>query len=306
MRGIGKDQWIRYHFDGADTRENDSSNFSIELLNDSTRFVLFERACRNVAQEIFELHKHQKIYVSMSGGCDSETVANSFYNEGITFIPIINEFYYAGLESSYADTWWAKRWCKERNIKPYINRINISEFKGLILPIATKIKARKIFSIQNILLADHAKANDGILVNGQAFVEYYPEPTLDYLKDIVKDPAFDNNHSGWLLHEDDFYIDMHDPGYHPYNFLSWTPEIALSYIKSRDMKLNSEDNKFKIMKCDPRPKLAAPDVVWTFIGQIQKYLKTKYGTSEVCFLGGHDEIIDKLENKQPIYKKRYE
>jgi len=296
MPALGKNGWLGYNFDGESYRKYDISDLSITLNNSACSFVIFDRACRNVAQELFELYKHQRIYVAMSGGCDSETVADSFYREKIPFTPIINEFYYAGLETSYADTWWANRWCKERNIVPYINKINLRDFKDIVLPIAEKIKARKLFSIQNILLADIAKANDGVLINGQAFIEYYPEPTLDYLKDILHDPAFKNNKSGWLLHEDDFYIDMHDPGYHPYNFLSWTPEIALSYIKCRDMQSNSEDNKFKIMKCDPRPKLAAPEIVWTFLGDAQKELKNKYGTSEVFFLGEHEQIINKLEN----------
>lgn len=295
MPALGKDGWLSYNFDGDACRKNNTSDLSIIFNNTPSSFVIFDRACKNVAKEIYELYKHQRIYVAMSGGCDSEIVANSFYQERIPFTPIINEFYYAGLETSYADTWWAKRWCAERGLVPYINKINLRDFKNIILPIAEQIKARKLFSIQNILLADIAKANDGVLVNGQAFIEYYPESTLDYLKDILHDPAFEKNKTGWLLHEDDFYIDMYDPGYHPYNFLSWTPEIALSYIKCRDMLLSSEENKFKIMKCSPRPKLAAPDIVWTFLGDPQKELKNKYGTSEVFFLGTHEEIISKLE-----------
>lgn len=304
MRGIGKNKWVEYHFDGSDTRENSRADLSISLNNGHTKFVLFERVCKNVAQEIFELHKHQKIYIAMSGGCDSETVANSFYKEKIPFTPIINEFYYGGLETSYADTWWAKRWCKEHNIEPYINKINLRDLKDKLLPIAKKLKIRKLFSIQNILLADIAKSNDGILINGQAFIEYYPEHTLDYLRDVVKDPAFNTSSEGWLLHEDDFYIDMYDPGYHPYNFLSWNPEIVLSYISSRTSTLTSEENKFKIMKCNPRPKLAAPDIVWTFLSDAQAELKKEYGTSEVFFLGTHEELIDKLESSEPIYRKK--
>ncbi len=304
MNGLGKNNWLQYHFSGNSSRVNDSDNLSISLNNSPTKFCLFERACKNVAREIFELHKHQKIYVAMSGGCDSETVANTFYNEKITFIPIINEFYYAGIEVSYADTWWAKRWCQEKRIEPYINRLNVRDLVTELLPIAEKIKARKLFSIQNLLLAEHAKAHDGILVNGQAFIEYYPDLTLDYLKDVIRDPAFESNKSGWLIHEDDFYIDMNDPGYHPYNFLSWNPEIVLSYIKSRNMKLNSEENKFRIMNCLPRPKIGSPDIVWTFLGEVQKTLKQKYGTSEVFFLGSHDELISKLESSNPIYRKK--
>jgi hypothetical protein len=298
MKGIGKDNWLKYHFEGSPTREDNVSNFSMSFDTRPTLFIEFKKVCSLVAEEIYELNKNKKIFIAMSGGCDSEIVANSFYNLGIPFTPIIHEFYYLGLESTYADTWWAKKWCKERNITPIIRQITYPELFSEIKPIAEKIKARKIFSIQNVVLANYVKEQGGILINGQAFLEYYPEPTLEYLKDIIHDPRFYKEgslQSGWLLHEDDLYVELNDPGYHPYNFLSWNREIVLSYIKSRDMSLNSEENKFIIMGCSPRPKLAAPEVAWVFLREYQDKLKRKYGSSEVFFFGTHTEIIKKLE-----------
>jgi len=228
----------------------------------------------------------------------SETVANSFYKLKIPFTPIIHELWYMGLQTSYADTWWATRWCAERKIKPVYKNNSVMELFAENKPYIDKIKGRKLYPVQNVTLAEYAKEHDGIVINGQAFMEYYPEKTLDYLKDLFEDTSFFNADgtvkTGWMLHEDDFYIDMYDPGYHTYNFLSWTPEIALAYIAERDMTKNSEDNKFKIMGCNPRPKLAAPDFVWTFLAEYQRKLKRKYGTSEVAWLGTHEEMLEML------------
>jgi hypothetical protein len=299
MPGIGKDQWLRYHFNGANTRENNKDNFavSISATTSPTQILDFKTACLRVAEEIESTLNGKKLYVAMSGGCDSETVAKTFHTLKIAFTPIIHETYYLGLEAYYADTWWAKRWCKSVGIEPVIRKTTFPEMFADNKPIADKIKGRKLYPMQNVVLAEYAKHHDGVLVNGQAFIEYYPDLTLDYLKDIVHDPAFFENgelRSGWLLHEDDFYIDMNDPGYHPYNFLSWNREIALSYISSRDMNLNSEENKFKIMKCLPRPKLGVPEVAWVFLKEYQDRLKREYGSSEVCFLGTHQEMLEKL------------
>lgn len=299
MNGLGKDKWLRYHFNGNDTRLNDKDNLSVSFSTPSspTRILDFRTACQQAAEEIYSSLNGRKLFVSMSGGCDSETVANTFFQLKIPFTPIIHETYYLGLEAYYADTWWAKRWCKSAGLTPIIKKSTFPEMFAENKPIADKLKARKLYPIQNVVLAEYAKSQDAMLVNGQGFIEYYPDLTLDYLKDIVHDPSFYTNgklRSGWLIHEDDFYIDMNDPGYHPYNFLSWNREIAKSYIVSRDFSLNSEENKFKIMNCSPRPKLGVPEVAWVFLKEYQDRLKRQYGTSEVFFLGTHEEMLESL------------
>lgn len=299
MQGIGKDKWISYHFDGNPTRTNNLDNLQVLLKpsNTPTQILDFKTACLRVAEEIESSLNGKKLFVAMSGGCDSETVAKTFYHLKIPFTPIIHETYYLGLEAYYADTWWAKRWCKNAGLEPVIKKSTFPEMFAENKPIADKIKGRKLYPMQNVVLADYAKSQDGVLVNGQAFFEYYPDSTLDYLKDLIHDPSFVENgkiRSGWLIHEDDFYINLNDPGYHPYNFLSWNREIALSYVSSRDMSLSSEENKFKIMNCMPRPKLGAPEIAWVFLKEYQDRLKKQYGTSEVCFLGTHQELLEKL------------
>jgi hypothetical protein len=299
VTGIGKDQWLLYHFNGNPTRLHDKDNFEVTLAKKASSRISFESACKQVAEELYEINKHRKIFIPMSGGCDSETVANSFYKLKIPFTPIIHDIWSFGMQITYPDTWWAQRWCNERNINPIVKNTSILELFSNIKPLIDQVKGRKLYPAHNILLSEYARLHDGVVINGQAFPEYYPDYTLDYLLTAIKDKGFydqkGNIKSGWLLHEDDFYIDMYNPGQHTYNFLSWTPDIVRSYVTERDMNLNSEENKFKIMKCSPRPKIGAPDAVWPIIREYQYDLKLKYGTSELSFLGTHEDIINFLE-----------
>lgn len=299
LNGIGQNKWIKYHFGGKVTRENPKSNFQVKFTKKATARPTFSQACIHVAEELYELNKGKNIFVPMSGGCDSETVANTLHKLKIKFTPIIHEIWGLGFPLTYTDSWWAYRWCKENNIEPIVRKTTTLELFADIKPIIDKIKGRKLYPAQNVILAQYAKEHDGIVINGQAFPEYFPDHTLDYLIDVIQDKGFylpdGSLRSGWLLHEDDFYIDMCDPGYHPYNFLSWNPEIVLAYVKERDMSINSEENKFKIMNCLPRPKIGAPDAVWYLLREYQNLIKRKYGNSEMSFIGTHEEMIGILE-----------
>lgn len=299
LNGIGKDKWIKYHFNGNSTRVNPKDNFAVKFTKKSTASLPFDKACELVAEELYEINKGKKIFVPMSGGCDSETVARTLKKMKIEFTPIIHEIWGTGFPLTYTDSWWAFRWCKENSIEPIVKNITTLELFAEVKPYIDKIKGRKLYPAQNISLSEYARRHDGIVINGQAFPEYFPDHTLDYLIDIVRDKGFylpdGSLRSGWLLHEDDFYVDMYNPGYHTYNFLSWTPEIVLSYVKARDMTLSSEENKFKIMHCLPRPKIGAPDAVWYLLREYQNKIKRKYGTSELSFIGTHEEMIGILE-----------
>ena len=96
MQGLGKNSWLRYHFNGNDSRVNDKDNFSVEFnsTNTPTPILDFKDACLRVAEEIESTLNGRKLFVAMSGGCDSETVAKTFHYLKIPFTPIIHETYY--------------------------------------------------------------------------------------------------------------------------------------------------------------------------------------------------------------------
>jgi len=300
LPGIGKDKWIRYHFEGTPLRVNPKSNITAILTRSTNRLISFKQACKEVAEDIYETTKSkgQSLFVSMSGGCDSELVARSFHENGIPFTPIIADNYIEGrIHINHEDSWWAKRWCKLNGINPVVLvNSSISEILIRNAGYCEKIKARQPAPIGICYIADYVKNLGGVLVGGMGFPEFFPDYTLDYMYDGVYDQASapQRPDPGWLIHESDFHLDMNDPGYHPYNFLSWTPEIVLSYVNERNMKTTSEENKFVIMECLPRPKIGQLPVMHQALHEYAKTLRKKYGTVEASWFGTHEEFKNLL------------
>ena len=287
MLGIGKDSWLQYSFAGSPLRIDPKSNLEV-VITKKAASIPFHDARKIVAQDIADTAKHRKIFVGLSGGLDSEIVAQSFYEQGIEIYPIITNIKWYNIHVNYSDTWYAHRWCKERNIKPIVFNYSITELLTESLKLAKQLRTKKLYPLLNVINSQFAKSQGGVFVNGQALIEYYPEHTLDYIKDMQ------SLNEGWLLHECDFYVDMEDPGYHPYNFLSWTPEIVLSIILARDFNLNSEDNKANLTGLLPRPKLGMPDLVLHYYHESMAKQRQLYGTSEVYQFGSHDKMIKLL------------
>lgn len=296
LPGIGRNEWIKYHFAGLPLRTEETlkSNLNIILTEKATEVVPFSTAVRNVASEIWESRPDNRpLYVAMSGGCDSECVAQTFFDLGIPFTPVIVDSWYYNVHMNYPDTWWAYRWCNKNKVKPWSITMDVTETFFANMAIVEKVKARKTWSILNAHLSDVVKAKDnGLMINGQAFPEYWPDHTMDYLRGpTFYDKFAKSGKEGWIMHECDFYVNMNDRSNTFYNFLSWTPEIFLSYLSERNMNLPSEDNKHKIMGLEPRPKMASPDLPYfTVFGERQRKLRLTRGTREVTYLGTHEEV----------------
>ena len=120
LPGIGKNKWIRYSFNRSYANPFPEKDFEIYLNPYSASTVVpWETACNNVAHDIYESYKN--IYLAMSGGIDSENVANTFYRLNIPFKPII---FQAG-DLHDIDSWWALKWCKDRNIEPVVLQLSL-------------------------------------------------------------------------------------------------------------------------------------------------------------------------------------
>jgi hypothetical protein len=316
---IGKNGWIFCRLNRG--YDNPFPESDMDVLLEPYGFadvVPWETACANVARDIYSTYKNKKLFVAMSGGIDGECVANSFYNLSIPFTPII--FKIGTLHD--VDVWWAERWCKERNITPVIvNNVNLKDYAIRIVQINQQYCTR---TASGPALFDYLKkyveSQDGVLVSGGGFAEYFPDENLEYMRSGQKKPIYDESgdyssyeawwdnklvnekretvNEGFLFHEPDIINAFILEG-HPWNFLSWTPEIMLSYICARDYTLTSAEDKARIMKCAPRPKVAG---LWEYVYQtwpILKrwgYIRPGIGKSECDFLGTVEELKRKLGN----------
>jgi len=249
----GKDGWIKMRFNRTYDNPFVESEMDAYLLPTGPSSARDITAVSNeVAQELYETYG--KIYVAMSGGIDSEWVAKSFHRQGIPFTPII----YEAEDLQSLDTWWAHKWCAENNVQQITYKEYIHQFINGVVELGVKNCLRTVGGPYIATrLANYAKDQGGFLVMGAGFPEVFPDPNISYISGRFYDNKFINSdgtlkNTGWLFHEADFTINKHC-GDHPWNFLSWTPEIVLSYMSLRTGG-TSEFNKAKIFNCLPRPK----------------------------------------------------
>lgn len=289
----GKDGWIkmRYNRNYDDpTIESDMDAYLVPNGPSEVRDIT--TVSNEIAQELYETYG--KIFVGMSGGIDSEWVAKSFHRQGIPFTPIIYEA--EDLQSS--DTWWAHKWCAENNVKQITYKEYISQYIMGITELSSKDCLRTAGGPYiSRRIAKYAEDHDGFLVMGAGFPEVFPDPNIEYIAGRFLDNKFMNpdgslKHAGWLFHEADFTINRYC-GHHPWNFLSWRPEIVLSYITLRT-EGTTEFNKSRIFDCLPRPKsTGVPDVFWRGrLPIIDKWIKirNRCGNSEVDYLGTTEQL----------------
>lgn len=295
LPGIGFNSWIKYRFNRSFDNPEVESDMDIYLCPTyASKFMDIDVIGNQIAQELHETYGN--IYVGMSGGIDSEWVAKCFHRQGIPFTPII----YEADDLNSVDTWWAKRWCDENNIVPVIFKEYLGQFTYGITSMSAKLMLRTPGGPYMMTrISKYVKDQGGTLVLGAGFPEYFPDPNLNYMRGRFRDnklvhPDGSVKNIGWLMHEADVTIARTIGQEQPaWNFLSWRPEIVLSYISLRDHG-TSEFNKAKIFDCLPRPKnIGIPDQYWrSKVPIIEKWtrLANRIGRSEVDYIGTTDQL----------------
>jgi hypothetical protein len=291
LPGFGKDSWIRYRLNRSYTNPWPKSELDIYLCPTSAaRIVPWKQAANNVAVDIASTYTN--IYVAMSGGIDSEFVARTFLELGIPFTPII----FKVEDLNELDIWWAFKWCRENHIEPIVVEVMGDQWVERLITISRNYCGR--FGAGNgtmSFLYDYVREHSGKLVTGAGFPEYYPDENLSYMQTRYVDSKM-NNKEGYLIHEPDIIQTIMYPEM-PFNFLSWTPEIVLSYVYHRDMTKTSAENKSRIMNCHPRPKnMGVGDLFFRTHPVARNWLtiRRKIGTAEAEYIGSKDEIIRML------------
>ena len=85
----------------------------------------FKSECLATAKKLKLTLGNQKIYLFMSGGMDSECVAEILHKAQIKFTPIIIVF---ESDLNLEDIKYAKTWCRKNKVKPKIIKFNLLNF----------------------------------------------------------------------------------------------------------------------------------------------------------------------------------
>jgi len=195
----------------------------------------FKEAARYNARCIFEDWGGKPLYLMLSGGIDSELVANAFLAENIPFTPIIVDLG----EVNYTEKWYADYWCKKNNITPVVLSFTPAELVRQVLKPYLKVipKYTQDYTTTIYLyLADYVEKLGGVCVSGLA------------------DPNWDVERQEFFCDYVDFPLTIHRNTKHPAGFFLYTPEIALSYVHQFDCSLDEQYNKIQFYDVGVRVK----------------------------------------------------
>ena len=245
-----RDNWIDISWDGMPKRKQ-KENLHVVVNQKADKIIPFKQACDQTAQEIYSRHKN--LYVALSGGCDSENVANTFYRNKIPFTPLILIYDNVQDQAQVRESAYAIEWCKTNKVEPLIvhsqNFIDSFEERTAFLD----IKPRLFFgSITTALLKKIVAEQNGSLVTGYQ-LEYYPDhEQMTYLEPQLGD------YVGFVMQETDQYLEAIVPNQHPWAFHYWSPDILAAFVNEWDTNLTMQENKAKIYKVRHRPKMSYP------------------------------------------------
>jgi asparagine synthetase B (glutamine-hydrolysing) len=118
--------------------------FAFQVNSPASNELDFQSACDFTAQTLYQDWGDQPLYLSLSGGLDSEVIANTFVRNHIPFVPIIlcvDNF-------NSAESQYAKSWCQQHNIDPLIKNLTIVEYVDIIKKYSIKISHSFFFNLQ--------------------------------------------------------------------------------------------------------------------------------------------------------------
>lgn len=282
-----KDSWIDINWDGLPQRQG-SENLSVTFNKKAKELLPFATACDRVAQEIYSQHKN--LYLAMSGGSDSENIANVFLRNNIPFTPIMLTYNETGYNDQKLEMWWAQQWCKKNQVTPlvidvenYANSPQEKQYTGIVKP-------RLGFGIvTHGRILDTVNQLGGQLMTGFQ-LEYYPDhEQMEYLRPVLGD------YEGFVMEEADNYIESIAPNQHPWAFHYWSPEIMASFVNEWDNSLTMQENKAKIYNTAHRPKFTYHlDVFNPAVQKVRTECKKHWGTRDCALLGSRESLLSQL------------
>lgn len=215
-------------------------------------FSNFDEACDYNTQCLLNDYSDKKYYLALSGGLDSELVADNFLKLGVKFTPIILKLG----SSNSAETWYAEYWCYKNKIEPIVFDFSVTDIEQKFIPYLGKMRhTKQPGHIMFFWLLDFVNSQDGYLITGLGDINW-----------DQKNNTFYNHIIDWT---NELYL-----GYdHPCGWFSYTPEIAASFVKQFDPTLNEQYNKFNFYNVPIRQKTILIENFWNR----SPYLERAYG-----------------------------
>ena len=252
-----RNNWMTFDFgNGVGNCRARSGDFAVQFNERADRVYPLNEIAQQTAREIHSLYPN--IYVAMSGGCDSEYVAKSFKAAGVPFKAIMmtcKSYFKIG-------EWYADKWCKENEVELIKFEVDPFDLLDHGKRVIGKVKGSCWFGATVDLVAKEIESRGGYMVHG-AYPMYWPDPKMQPEK---ASKEFKDSFRGFMIGEAEFYIELMNPGKHPWAFFFWSPEMLASAIADWDTSQPMEENKWRMFNLLPRPKLNGGE------GFVQNYI----------------------------------
>jgi hypothetical protein len=191
----------------------------------------FHDAADYTAKLIYQNHKN--IYLSLSGGADSDFVLHCLMRNDIPFVPIIVK-----TSGNEEEMQYAFKSCTKFGLEPIIIDLSDSEILNRYYEdVIKRICGYGIYSIPSIISCEYARDRGGILIIGEHMID------ADKL----------NNNAAPGLNEWDFYNECFVGKEYSIPFFLYTIELCYAMVKLIDNRLPLDVLKHKMYGIERRP-----------------------------------------------------
>ena len=197
-------------------------------------------AAKYTAELLYD--KHKKIFVSYSGGLDSEFVLKSFVENNIPVTPVIVLTPHNKFESNYAI-----HYCRKNNITPillqYSEKQLLEAVYRILLTRVKNVSPTCPYFIHMLIVMQYAEANGGVMLCGEHPISDYGKHDINSV--MGKDITFQSG---------PFYYNAISMD-HPVGFYYHTLELFYATLKNIDYTMQLNEAKSKLFGLDYRPKI---------------------------------------------------
>lgn len=224
-----KNNWITTNLE--DRLTNKDADFVPTIVPTQFNIVDFNQAINNAIHDIKALGK--KIYLTVSGGADSEFVLRKFVQYDVDFTPVT-----VVTNGNKYELRYAERAYKDLNLTPTYLDLSDKEYLTIYVnDIVKKLNSPAIATVPSLIVGRYALDNNGIMVTADGIVG------MKNLNDGVLAAT---------IYEWDFYWDILLEKDAALPFLWWSPQLVYSMVSLLD-ESSEDEYKEKVYKTLYRP-----------------------------------------------------
>ncbi len=228
------------------------------------------------------IENYSNLYVCLSGGIDSEFVANCLLERNVPFTPVIVDYNYNG-----AEVWYAYYWCYRNKITPKVFKLTPDIMVNLLPREVAKFPGSSFMSVFEFLILSLLEP-EATTITGDA----QPFSRISASKDkLMENISIE-------LDFNSFDFNQHD---HSVQFISFTPELFINLASSMDYSKPAQIAIAEYYNVSPRPKCTLMQTI--FLNQTikDKFFETQKKHIHYNFyMGNKTQLLSHAFNKEKI------